>query len=80
MDIIDYHSLQLGRCLGRGAEGAVFEGRHNDAPIAVKEGALVNEIEVYLSLGAHDNIVGLRGLAQKVPGLGRGQRQWEGGG
>jgi hypothetical protein len=66
VEIIDHRSLVIGHCLGRGAEGAVFEARWQDAPVAVKEAPSVNEIEIYLTAGSHDNIVGLRGLSQKV--------------
>ncbi|KAI8475778.1 MAG: hypothetical protein J3K34DRAFT_480500 [Monoraphidium minutum] len=68
VEIIEWKQLYVGRCLGRGAEGAVFEARYQDAPVAVKEGSSFAEIDIHLSLGSHDNIVGLRGLTQKSDG------------
>jgi hypothetical protein len=41
---------------------------HQDAPVAVKERPSLDEVEIYLSVGAHDNVVGLRGLSQKERG------------
>jgi serine/threonine protein kinase len=119
VEIIDYKALLIGRCLGRGAEGAVFEARWQvrragrpacvpplplpeppaplprprlrpptllaslqpprpanppacppphpqDSPVAIKEGPSLNEIEIYLASGSHDNVVAVRGLTQKV--------------
>lgn len=44
----------------------MYEARYQDAPVAIKEAPGMNEIEMYLALGVHDNLVGLRGLTQKV--------------
>jgi hypothetical protein len=66
VELIEWRSLQLGRRIGRGAEGCVYEARHQDAPVAIKESPGMNEIEMYLAAGVHDNLVGLRGLCHKV--------------
>jgi hypothetical protein len=66
VELIEWRSLQLGRRIGRGAEGCVYEARHQDAPVAIKEAPSMNEIEMYLAAGVHDNLVGLRGLCHKV--------------
>lgn len=66
VELIEWRSLQIGRRIGRGAEGCVYEARHQDAPVAIKEGPGMNEIEMYLAAGVHDNLVGLRGLCHKV--------------
>lgn len=68
VELIDWKALTVGRRLGRGAEGAVYEARYQDAPVAIKESPAMNEIEMYLSAGVHDNVVGLRGLCQKDNG------------
>lgn len=36
--------------------------------MAIKMGSCQNEIDMYLSVGNHDNVLGLRGLTQKVRG------------
>jgi hypothetical protein len=69
VELIEWRSLQLGRRIGRGAEGCVYEARHQDAPVAIKESPGMNEIEMYLAAGVHDNLVGLRGLCHKVSQL-----------
>ncbi len=66
VELVDWSQLTMGRRLGRGAEGVVYEARYQDAPIALKESPSMNEIEMYLTAGVHDNVVGLRGLCQKV--------------
>jgi hypothetical protein len=66
VEVLEFKNLIMGRRLGQGAEGAVYEARYQDQPVAVKESPALNEIEMYLSSGVHDNIVGLRGLCQKV--------------
>ncbi|WIA15146.1 hypothetical protein OEZ85_001833 [Tetradesmus obliquus] len=66
VELIEWRSLQLGRRIGRGAEGCVFEARHQDAPVAIKEAPSANEIEMYLAAGVHDNLVGLRALCHKA--------------
>jgi hypothetical protein len=66
VELIEWRSLQLGRRIGHGAEGCVYEARHQDAPVAIKEAPSTNEIEMYLAAGVHDNLVGLRGLCHKV--------------
>jgi hypothetical protein len=66
VEVLDYKALQMGRQLGQGAEGAVYEARYQDAPVAVKDSPSLNEIEMYMAVGVHDNVVGLRGLCQKV--------------
>jgi hypothetical protein len=68
VDIIPWNKLKLGRRLGSGSEGTVREARYLDAPVAIKEGADSTEIDMYLAAGVHDNLVGLRGLTQKVGG------------
>lgn len=44
----------------------MYEARYQDAPVAVKDSPSLNEIEMYMAVGVHDNVVGLRGLCQKV--------------
>ena len=66
VEVLDFKNLMMGRRLGQGAEGPVYEARYQDAPVAVKESPALNEIDMYLSAGVHDNVVGLRGLCQKV--------------
>lgn len=66
--MVEWHSLQLGRQIGHGAEGCVYEARYRDAPVAVKEAPDTYEIDMYLAAGVHDNLVGLRGLCHKVGG------------
>jgi serine/threonine protein kinase len=66
VDVLGWgRDLVVGRAIGQGAEGAVYEARYMDAPVAVKQGASTSEIELHLAAGAHDNLVGLRGLVQK---------------
>jgi len=48
---------------------AVLQARYLDAPVAYKVSPSMNEIEMYLSAGVHENIVGLRGLVPKVTRL-----------
>lgn len=69
VDIIPWNKLKLGRRLGSGSEGTVREARYLDAPVAIKEGSDSTEIDMYLAAGVHDNLVGLRGLTQKVGGV-----------
>lgn len=68
VDVIPWEKLHLGRRLGQGSEGTVLEAKYKDAPVAVKEGVSESEIDMYLSCGSHDNLVGLRGVTQKVGG------------
>jgi hypothetical protein len=42
-----------------------LQARYQDTPCALKEISQTHEIEIYLSAGVHDNIVGLRGLCKK---------------
>jgi hypothetical protein len=44
----------------------VLEASYMDNPVAIKEGVSDSEIDMFLSAGSHDNLVGLRGLTQKV--------------
>lgn len=66
VELIPWRAIRQGRRLGQGSEGAVLEAVYRDAPVAVKEGASEAEIDMFLSAGTHDNLVGLRGLTQKV--------------
>ncbi|EFN55353.1 hypothetical protein CHLNCDRAFT_134377 [Chlorella variabilis] len=68
VDVIDYEELSFGKLLGAGAEGAVYAAWFLESPVAVKkferaEDSL-HEVEMYLQLGSHDNVVALRGLCQ----------------
>ncbi|KAL4858866.1 Mitogen-activated protein kinase kinase kinase dlk-1 [Chlorella vulgaris] len=68
VDVIDYEELSFGKLLGAGAEGAVYAAWLLETPVAVKkferaEDSL-HEVEMYLQLGSHDNVVALRGLCQ----------------
>lgn len=66
MEVIPWRAIRQGRRLGQGSEGAVLEAVYRDAPVVVKEGVSEAEIDMFLSAGTHDNLVGLRGLTQKV--------------
>lgn len=66
MPIIPWRKLHRGRQLGQGSEGTVVEASYLDSPVAIKQGLSDSEINMFLSAGAHDNLVGLRGLTQKV--------------
>jgi len=65
VEIVDYDNLEFGKFLGAGAEGAVWAAWYLETPVAVKKTDSTNEVEMILSAGQHDNIVGFRGLCQK---------------
>ncbi|PRW44254.1 3-phosphoshikimate 1-carboxyvinyltransferase isoform A [Chlorella sorokiniana] len=68
VDVIDFEELSFGKLLGAGAEGAVYAAWFLESPVAVKKFNRVedslHEVQMYLLLGSHDNIVALRGLCQ----------------
>jgi hypothetical protein len=66
VEVIPWRKLHRGRRLGQGSEATVLEASYMDNPVAIKEGVSDSEIDMFLSAGSHDNLVGLRGLTQKV--------------
>lgn len=46
------------------AEGPVYAAWFQETPVAVKCTHSLSEVEMHLSAGWHDNVVGLRGLTQ----------------
>ncbi|KAI3431344.1 hypothetical protein D9Q98_004402 [Chlorella vulgaris] len=62
VEMVDFRDLVFGKFLGEGAEGSVYAAWYRETPVAVKRTSSLMEVEMNLHAGAHDNIVGLRGL------------------
>ena len=66
--MVDIDDLSIGKLLGAGSEGAVYAAWYMETPVAVKRFNRVedslHEVGMYLGVGSHDNVVGLRALCQ----------------
>ncbi|KAL6771513.1 hypothetical protein ACKKBG_A26675 [Auxenochlorella protothecoides x Auxenochlorella symbiontica] len=73
VDVVEYGDLAWGRLLGVGSEARVHAARLRGAAVAVKSFPVASdalaEVQMYLAAGAHDNIVGLRGLCRHAGAL-----------
>lgn len=82
LTLFAHHALQLPPApvlvlvhVHAGAEGAVYAAWFLESPVAVKKfdsvEASLHEVEMYLQLGSHDNVVALRlagGRARRLEG------------
>eukprot|EP01122_Echinamoeba_exundans_P009785 TRINITY_DN3520_c0_g1_i5.p1 TRINITY_DN3520_c0_g1~~TRINITY_DN3520_c0_g1_i5.p1 ORF type:complete len:584 (-),score=64.32 TRINITY_DN3520_c0_g1_i5:1438-3189(-) len=71
---ISSSDLILGKCLGEGSYGAVYEGEYRGQPVAIKQlsgvtsnsvGGFFREASVMMSVPAHPNVVRLIGMCQQ---------------
>eukprot|EP00887_Chlorella_sp_A99_P002246 scaffold10.g2246.t1 len=63
--LIPFDDLVFGKLLGEGSEGQVHAALYEESPVAVKRVASLREVEMHEHAGSHDNVVALRGVAQR---------------